>query len=101
MRLWIDDIKQPPDETWIWAKSYKTAVLFILKYKDKIAHISFDHDLGEEKTGYDIAKFIEYGAFLRVMPVISWHIHSSNPVGSENIRRAMQRAAEYWRADLE
>ena len=48
--------------------------------------ISFDHDLGEEKTGYDIAKYIvENGIEIKE----GFKIHSANPVGKFNISQLL------------
>lgn len=48
--------------------------------------ISFDHDLREEKTGYDIAKYIvENGIEIKE----GFKIHSANPVGKFNISQLL------------
>jgi hypothetical protein len=48
--------------------------------------ISFDHDLGEEKTGYDIAKYIvENDIEIKE----GFKIHSANPVGRFNISQLL------------
>lgn len=48
--------------------------------------ISFDHDLGEEKTGYDIAKYIvENDIEIKK----GFKIHSANPVGKFNISQLL------------
>lgn len=43
MKLWIDDIRTPPDG-WEWAKTSKEAIDVI--DNNEVSHISFDHDLG-------------------------------------------------------
>jgi hypothetical protein len=62
-----------------------------------VKFISFDHDLGDGGTGYDVAKYIEEKTHtkLSVSP-ICYKIHSANPVGSENIKRAMDSAWKVW-----
>ncbi len=62
-----------------------------------VTFISFDHDLGEGPTGYDVAKFIEEGAHVGMLKPISYKIHSANPVGAANITLAMNSAWRYWR----
>ena len=47
--------------------------------------ISLDHDLGEDKTGYDIAKYIVENQ-IKVGAVA---IHSANPVGKFNINQLL------------
>ena len=48
--------------------------------------ISFDHDLGEEKTGYDIAKYIVEND-IKIKE--GFKIHSANPVGRFNISQLL------------
>lgn len=64
-------------------------------HKEKI-HISFDHDLGRNLSGYDLAKYIEKWAFHNLMNRITWEIHSANPVGRKSIEMAMKNADKYW-----
>lgn len=100
IKLWIDDVRVPPDETWIWAKNAYEAVGLILLHE--ISEVSFDHDLGkpymnvQEVTGYDVAKVIEGLAHMNVMPRIKWGVHSANPVGRKNIELAMVSAERFW-----
>lgn len=47
--------------------------------------IDLDHDLGEEKTGYDIAKFIVENQ----IKLNSFKLHSMNVVGRENIKQLL------------
>jgi hypothetical protein len=64
-----------------------------------ITHISFDHDLGDEKVvgnGYDVAKMIEEGAHSGSLCQLTWAIHSQNPVGFKNISAAMLGAERWW-----
>ena len=43
-KLWHDDIRRPPDETWFWARTNQDAVRYLLASDCKEA--SLDHDLG-------------------------------------------------------
>ena len=45
----------------------------------------FDHDLGVDKTGYDVAKYIVE----HQIEIKGFKIHSANPVGRFNIRQLM------------
>lgn len=47
--------------------------------------IDFDHDLGEGKTGYDVAKYIVENN----IPLKRYVIHSRNPVGTWNIQQLL------------
>lgn len=95
MKLWIDDMRTPPDATWTWAKSYKLAIAFINSML--VTEISFKHDLGEEKTGRDIAEYIaERVATKNDLPAMDWKIHSANPTGHEQIADAMEKCDDVW-----
>ncbi len=66
--LWVDDARNPLENDWlnfspigrncfvIWAQTYQEAIQFL--EKDWPDAICLDHDLGEEESGYDIAKYI-------------------------------------------
>jgi hypothetical protein len=54
---------------------------------NQIDLLSLDHDLGDEKTGYDVAKFI----VCEGIKIPHINIHSANPVGKENIRQLINR----------
>lgn len=89
MKLWVDDIREPPGEEWLWAKNYEEAVATLIY--GNVHTLSLDHDLGEDKTGYDIVCLIERqigkGGWWRPVPEIL--VHSANPVGRDNINRAI------------
>lgn len=105
MKIFVDDVRDPPDDTWILVTTYESAIDLISHNYLKINEISLDHDLGGEydgvtvhKTGYDIATVIESIAFKTgYVPKIK--VHSMNPVGASNILaciKAIQKTiAEY------
>jgi hypothetical protein len=95
MRVWLDDVRAKPKDYHAHVLTAEYAIRMI--NKGLVTHISFDHDLGDDvKTGYDVAKHIEEMAYYNKMPRITWQIHSANPVGRENIKRAMDAADKYW-----
>jgi len=47
--------------------------------------ISFDHDLGLGKTGYDCAKWLVEFCLDKNLILPEFQVHSQNPVGKENI----------------
>lgn len=105
MKLWIDDVRTPPDDTWIWAKTAFEAIGYIIKIK--VSKISFDHDLGtlvegesrinDMNTGYEVACYIETLSRLDIVERIEWDVHSANPVGRKRIEQAMTSAERYWK----
>lgn len=96
MKIWLDDIREPPVKgNWVWMKSGEE-VIEALK-NTEVKEISFDHDLGEDRmTGYDVAKWIEEQASQGLIDPIIWKVHSANPVGKKNIEAAMKSAEKFW-----
>lgn len=92
MKLFIDDIREAPDQSWILYRSYYEAFSFACDFGDFITEISLDHDMGEnEPTGYDFLCRIEgiiyqQRKFLRKC---KFTIHSANPVGRKNMEAAI------------
>jgi hypothetical protein len=75
----------PPEEDWVVARSYQDAVDTIRLW-GLPEYIGFDHDLGEEKTGYDFAKWlVDYHIQNHLQWKIDYWVHSQNPVGKKNI----------------
>ena len=93
--LWVDDARNPMEDDWlnfspigrnclvIWAQSYQEAIQFL--EKDWPDAICLDHDLGEEKSGYDIAKYIVDRCIDEGKKLPEFASQSANPVGRENI----------------
>jgi hypothetical protein len=86
MKLWVDD-ERPAPSGWTHAHNYREATGYL--YTGKVDTISLDHDLGEDKSGYDIAKFL---VEQRIWPRIIY-IHTMNPVGRDNIKQLLTRYA--------
>lgn len=83
MKLFVDDIRNPPDMTWCVVRTFEGAITY-LKH-NVVEVISLDHDLGKRKSGYDIAKWIEEQVFLHQIQAPEILCHSQNPVGKKNI----------------
>ncbi len=92
MKLYLDDVRDIP-EGWVGCRTALDAMATIAV--GDITHISFDHDLGEGLTGYDVAIFIEKLVHDGVMPLPIWAVHSSNPVGRKRIEQAMKSAERF------
>jgi hypothetical protein len=88
-KLWHDDIRRPPDESWQWARTNEKAIE-ILRHGD-VTEVSLDHDLGLEDadpdaegayrrvgsspdgTGADLARWMcEHGLVPATVAVHSW-----------------------------
>jgi len=109
-KLWLDDIRNPPDETWDRVKDYDEFIAYITQ-NGMPDYISFDHDLGMEhvkayykepkkvlfeegfikKTGYDCAKWLVQNDY----QIKDFGIHSMNPIGALNIRTLLLNWISY------
>jgi len=101
MNIWLDDLRNPKDwitpplshYNWTWVKNAKRCI-DIIDFGN-VWIISFDHDLGTELTGYDVAKYIEKLCYEGEIRCPIYHIHSANVIGAQNIKAAMINAKYY------
>lgn len=95
MKLYIDDVRITPkgfERTY----TYEESINFIVKYGCPDL-ISFDHDLGEEKSGLDIVKWlVEYDMNNNIIHSdFSFICHSGNPVGKKNIENFLNNYLKF------
>lgn len=92
MKLFLDDIRNPPDDTWVVVRTAQEAIRALAT--GTVTVISFDHDLGWEEvmSGNDVARWIERMVAHGTIKLPKWSVHSMNPVGAQNIRATMQAA---------
>lgn len=95
MKLWVDDEREPPDRTWLIARSVRAATELLRTWSHGITHLSLDHDLGDH-DGYSLVTWMESRVHYHGWePPDTLLCHSMNPVGRERIQRgfaAMRRA---------
>jgi len=74
MKLWIDS-RRPAPKGWVWARNYAQARRLLEEYDWDFDIISLNHDLGEEKTGYDLLCEIEARAndYVHYAPFVGVH----------------------------
>ena len=91
MKVFVDDVRDPPDDTWVLLRTGESAIAFLSTQEGEIDILSLDHDLGEgKKTGYDVLKWIEAQVFLHnYMPPKEILIHTDNPAGRKNMELAI------------
>lgn len=108
MKLWHDDIRKPPDDSWTWVRTNDDAMT-LLEYPGAEA-ISLDHDLGfdqadpdapnahllrgqSEKTGLDLVDWMIRTD--RVPPKVT--VHSWNPAGAQRMIATLRAKGFYAR----
>lgn len=92
MKLYLDDIRDIP-KGFVGCRTAEKA-MFMLD-KGTTTFISFDHDLGTDITGYDVACYIEKLVRFSIISMPDWQIHSANLVGAKRIEQAMQSAQRF------
>jgi len=101
MKLWVDDVRQPPSDDWLWAKTVYEAITAIRMYEhqwfDDTITISLDHDAGDyAKNGGDYIKILNWLERKGIVDTgYFFHIHSMNPVGVQNMRAIIEH--NRWR----
>lgn len=110
MKLFVDDVREPNDpfgvpafrwmergpeydallKSWTVARTFAQAVEYL--EAGLVKEISLDHDLGEEKTGYDLCKWMTAN---RKWPgIVSFH--TANPIGA----KAMADEWEHYKKNV-
>jgi len=93
-KMFIDDERDPPNGETDWVVCRDAEDVFVAVVRIGLpSFISFDHDLGDGATGYDIAKWIIDIDMVKecvdIPDDFSFYVHSQNPVGAENIRNLL------------
>ncbi|MEA3290298.1 MAG: cyclic-phosphate processing receiver domain-containing protein [Campylobacterota bacterium] len=103
MRLYLDDIREPKDDSFIIVRNYDEAIEFI-KQNGIPPYISFDHDLGCDKngdvlkSGYDFAKWLvdmDIDGIHSFPDDFKFNVHSANPIGRNNIEAILHNYLDF------
>ena len=104
--LWLDDVRDPLTNDWLnfspigkdidvhWVTNYQEFVDWIMSYGLPDA-VCFDHDLGEDLSGMDCAKFLVDFCIKGNKKLPKYNIQSANPVGRENIDLYLKNFKKY------
>jgi hypothetical protein len=87
-KLFLDDVRPVPSGYFL-VTNYDEFVSF-LEQQGVPIFISFDHDLGDVKTGYDCAKYLVEFCLDNFLTLPDYKVHSQNPVGKENIEKLLE-----------
>jgi hypothetical protein len=109
MKLFIDDQREPTYAVDKIARTSQEAIDWIKEF-GMPNFISFDHDLGwhldgnrsHDDTAMQVVDWIAKEWFMNRLDIpadFSYHVHSQNPVGVANIKRAMENLLKYARKD--
>lgn len=90
MKIWVDDIRDKPEDFDIHLKTVWDTISFIQKYKDEIEVISVDHDAGNyAKYGGDYIHILDWLEFMNIS--IPIELHTGNIVGRKNMKRIIEK----------
>lgn len=109
VKIWLDDLREPPDHSWLWFKEAPTLIMWLNNTGhprfNEVEVMSLDHDLGvcrqchgdqipaecrHNGTGYDVLTFME--------SMLDWvarqgcpdiRIHTANPVARIRMQLAL------------
>lgn len=111
VKIWVDDMRRPPDHTWIWVQNSRTAFFLVLDCalsNVSVQHLALDHDLGVTDGHSDTTRQLVLSMCDNALP---WpkhvSVHSSNPVGVEWLEGTIKRYApegvlvdsQLWRSE--
>lgn len=83
MKIWVDDIRTPPDDSWLWIKNSEEAIFLMRSIQvrpqmyGEVEVLSLDHDLGGDDTTRPIVMWMCENDFWPV----EVRVHSANPPG--------------------
>ena len=95
MKIWLDDIRTPPDGSWKWLKTAEDVIDWFRLNHDvwDVEVLSLDNDLGEGRDeGYKVLDWLEKMKFHTLNFIVpkKIQVHSANPVA----RRRMEHIIE-------
>lgn len=90
MKLWVDDYRDAPDDTWTVVRKVEPAIKALRNFL--FTEISLDHDIEnrpDDETFKPVAYFIGQRFYkLKFPPKIT--IHSLNPVGAKEMQDVLK-----------
>ena len=87
--LFLDDLRNPPDDSWTVARSSIEALEYV-NIRGLPQEMSLDHDLGGDDTTMEFLKKLIPNHLDSGTEVPKYMIHSQNPVGKANIISMME-----------
>lgn len=88
MKLFLDDVRTP-DAGWELVRTAEECIEALST--GMVEELSLDHDLGYDKTGYDVLSWIEEKVITsNFKPPRIITIHSQNPAGVDRMKLALQ-----------
>jgi hypothetical protein len=103
-KLWLDDMRPRPDDSWLWAKSSAEARAAV-KRLGAPSRVAFDHDLGPGDEAIDFARELverDLDAGYSFLPAdFAFSVHSDNGPGAANLRGLLSGYLASRQKDIE
>ena len=103
MKLWIDDIRTPPDMSWHICRSVSAAIRALDMFYENVEEINLDHDISHqiimremerpypcEETFEAVARYIATLKRYHVTWEPKIQIHTSNYVGAQIMKKILE-----------
>lgn len=91
LKLFLDDERPAPNASWHHVWTAEEAIDWLETTGSIITHISLDHDLGQDLTGYDVVCALEELLHDgKINPDVVVTIHSANPAGAKKMAQACE-----------
>lgn len=96
-KLWVDDLRIPPDDSYDIARTFNDAILSLMA--NEYEEIYLDHDLacwdadGKEKTGYGIVLWLaeQVHTVPDFVAPMRYYMLTDNSVGRKNMAGVIER----------
>jgi hypothetical protein len=98
VKLWLDDVRTPPDRSWAWVTTVPAAI--ILMESGEVTAASLDHDLGQDEDGQELPEgrtLVYWTAENDRWPSEAISVHSANVVGVEYVIGMIARYGPFKR----
>lgn len=102
MKLWLDDAREPPDETWTWVRTVEAATA--LMRTGEVTEASLDNDLGSDDNGQRLDEgrvLCRWMAETNRWPSQEITIHSGNVSATAIMKEVIRQHGPYvlgWHA---
>jgi hypothetical protein len=98
--VYLDD-ERTPARGWFVVRTTEEMIGLLREYKGFIRAISLDHDLGTEKTGYDVLLWIEEQVAINGYVPPEIFIHTGNTSAEIKMKLAVKKIKELARKNEE
>lgn len=98
MKLWLDDRRTPPDQSWTWVRSVPQAIRAM--ETGTVTDASLDHDLGLDRAGRQHqvgSDLVDWMADHECWPSAAIAIHSADVGGVRYMVALIEREAPFVR----